>query len=60
MLPEVRSVRREGGQFTVSGDEEALQAVMTVLIQRGITARHLRVDQASLDDAFVAITGREQ
>jgi ABC-2 type transport system ATP-binding protein len=60
VLPEVHSVRREGDQFTVTGNEEALQAVMSVLIRRGITARHLRVDQASLDDAFVALTGKGQ
>jgi ABC-2 type transport system ATP-binding protein len=56
VLPEVHSVRREGDQFAVTGNEEALQAVMGVLIRRGITARHLRLDQASLDDAFVALT----
>jgi ABC-2 type transport system ATP-binding protein len=59
-LPEVHSVRVEGDQFAVTGSEEALQAVMGVLIRRGITARHLRVDQASLDDAFVALTGKGQ
>ncbi len=60
VLPQVHSVHREGDQFAVSGDEEALQAVMEVLIQRGIIARHLRLDQASLDDAFVALTGKGQ
>jgi ABC-2 type transport system ATP-binding protein len=44
----------------VTGDEEALQAVMGVLIRRGIIARHLRLEQASLDDAFVALTGKGQ
>jgi hypothetical protein len=29
-----------------------------VLIRHGITARNLRVDQANLDDAFVALTNR--
>jgi ABC-2 type transport system ATP-binding protein len=60
ILPEVHSVRREGDQFAVAGDEEALQAVMGVLIRRGIIARHLRLEQASLDDAFVALTGKGQ
>jgi ABC-2 type transport system ATP-binding protein len=55
----VHSVRHDGDQFTVTGNEEALQAVIAVLIKLGITARHLRVDQASLDDAFVALTGKE-
>ena len=51
------SVRRDGDQFTVTGNEDALQAVITVLIRHGIIAQHLRVDQANLDDAFVALTG---
>ena len=59
-LPEVHSVRHDGEQFTVTGNEEALQAVITVLIKLGITAQHLRVDQASLDDAFVALTRHDQ
>jgi ABC-2 type transport system ATP-binding protein len=59
VLPEVHSVRREGDQFAVTGNEEALQAVMGVLIRRGIIARHLRLDQASLDDAFVALTNHD-
>jgi ABC-2 type transport system ATP-binding protein len=59
-LPEVHSVRHDGDQFTVTGNEEALQAVITVLIRLEITARHLRVDQASLDDAFVALTSHDQ
>ncbi|HEY0718388.1 MAG TPA: ABC transporter ATP-binding protein [Streptosporangiaceae bacterium] len=59
-LPHVHAVHQEGDQFAVTGDEEALQAVMGVLIRRGITARHLRLDQASLDDAFVALTGKGQ
>jgi ABC-2 type transport system ATP-binding protein len=57
-LPEVSSLRREGDQFTITGNEDALQAVITVLIQHGVMARHLRVDQANLDDAFVALTGK--
>ena len=60
VLPHVHSVRRDGGEFALTGDEEALQAVMGVLIKRGIVARHLRLDQASLDDAFVALTGKDQ
>ncbi len=59
-LPEVSAVRRDGTQFTVTGNSEALQAVITVLVHRGIIAEHLRVDQASLDDAFVALTSHSQ
>jgi ABC-2 type transport system ATP-binding protein len=35
-----------------------LNAVTTLLARRGIVARQLRVDQASLEDAFIALTGR--
>jgi ABC-2 type transport system ATP-binding protein len=59
-LPDVHSVRREADQYAVTGSEEALQAVMGLLIRHGITAKNLRVDQASLDDAFVALTGKGQ
>jgi ABC-2 type transport system ATP-binding protein len=57
-LPEVRSVQRRGDQVTVTGTGAMLDAVTTLLARRGIVARLLRVDQASLEDAFVALTGR--
>jgi ABC-2 type transport system ATP-binding protein len=59
-LPEVSTVRRDGDQFTVTGNEEAPQAVIGVLIRHGVIAQHLRVDQANLDDAFVALTTHDQ
>ncbi|HXV94526.1 MAG TPA: ABC transporter ATP-binding protein [Pseudonocardia sp.] len=57
-LPEVAAVRRSGGVVEVSGRGELLQAVTAVLARHGIVAAGLRVRQASLDDAFVALTGR--
>ena len=57
-LPEVRGVQRRGDQVTVTGTGAMLNAVTTLLARRGIVARQLRVDQASLEDAFVALTGR--
>jgi ABC-2 type transport system ATP-binding protein len=57
-LPEVRSVQRRGDQVTVTGTGAMLNAVTTLLARRGIVARQLRVDRASLEDAFVALTGR--
>jgi ABC-2 type transport system ATP-binding protein len=56
-LPEVSRVQRDGEQFLVTGNSEALQAVMAVLARQGVIAQHLRVEQATLDDAFVALTG---
>ncbi|OKJ09157.1 ABC transporter ATP-binding protein [Kitasatospora sp. CB01950] len=57
-LPEVESVERVGEQLVVTGDGELLLAVTTVLTARRIAALDLRVEQHSLEDAFVALTGR--
>ncbi|ROS38197.1 ABC transporter ATP-binding protein [Amycolatopsis thermoflava] len=57
-LPEVRTVTRRGEQVEVSGVGNVLHAVTSVLARRGIVAGELRVEQAGLDDAFVALTGR--
>jgi ABC-2 type transport system ATP-binding protein len=57
-LPEVRSVTRSGAQIVVSGTGNLLHAVTSVLARHQVVAGDLRVDQASLDDAYVALTGR--
>ena len=57
-LPEVSSVRTSGRHVEVSGSGELLHAVTSVLARHQIVASDLRLDQASLDDAFVALTGR--
>ncbi|MFC0431700.1 ABC transporter ATP-binding protein [Kutzneria buriramensis] len=57
-LPEVTSVRRVGPQLHVTGTGDLLQAVTSVLARHRIVAAELRVEQASLDDAFVALTGK--
>src|SRR5271154_3448427 len=57
-LPEVCGVQRHGDQVTVTGTGAVLNAVTMLLARRGIVARQLRVDQASLEDAVVALTGR--
>jgi ABC-2 type transport system ATP-binding protein len=56
-LPEVTSVTRQGGLVVVTGTEDVLSAVTSVLARHRIIARQLRVEQASLDDAFAALTG---
>ncbi|AHH95827.1 ABC transporter ATP-binding protein [Kutzneria viridogrisea] len=58
-LPEVSSVRRVGGQLVVSGTGNLLHAVTSVLARHQVVAADLRVEQADLDDAFVALTGRK-
>jgi ABC-2 type transport system ATP-binding protein len=57
-LPEVRSVDRSGPVVTVAGTGNLLGAVTAVLARNEIVAFDLRMEQAGLDDAFVALTGR--
>jgi ABC-2 type transport system ATP-binding protein len=64
-LPEVTRLVWHGDQLEVTGRGDVLGAVISLLARRGIIARQLRVEQASLEDAFVALTtqhgnGREQ
>src|SRR5215470_1523931 len=55
-LPEVTSVTRSGDVVVVTGNGDALLAVTSALARRGIVAQRLRVEQPSLEDAFVAVT----
>lgn len=57
-LPEVSAVERAGSQLVVTGTGNLLLAVTTVLARHQVVAGDLRVEQTSLDDAFVALTGR--
>lgn len=57
-LPEVDTVERIGGQLVVTGTGNLLHATTTVLAREQIIAADLRVEQTSLEDAFVALTGR--
>ncbi|WP_250036860.1 ABC transporter ATP-binding protein [Paractinoplanes maris] len=56
--PEVRAVIRHGAQIEVVGTGNLLHAVTSVLAVNEIIAADLRIEQASLDDAFVQLTGR--
>jgi ABC-2 type transport system ATP-binding protein len=57
-LPDVTSVIHRGDVVVVTGNSNALNAVTSVLARNQIVAQQLRVEQASLEDAFVALTGR--
>ena len=57
-LAEVRSVESRGELVIVTGRGDLLSAVTSILARNGIVARDLRIDQASLDDAFLTLTGR--
>jgi ABC-2 type transport system ATP-binding protein len=58
-LPGVTKVARQGEQVVVTGTDEALQSVVSALARNGVVAKHLRVEQANLEDAFVALTGTQ-
>jgi len=57
-LPEVKSVERSGPIVVVTGTGNLIHAVTSVLARQQIVANDLRVEQANLDDAFIALTGR--
>jgi len=57
-LPEVTSVEQAGGRLVVTGTGNLLLAVTTSLARHQIVAGDLRIEQTTLDDAFVALTGR--
>ncbi|MGN9845304.1 ABC transporter ATP-binding protein [Nonomuraea sp. H19] len=57
-LPDVSGVTRRGELVIVNGNDNALNAVTTALARNQIVAEQLRVEQASLEDAFVQLTGK--
>ena len=57
-LPQVTDVRRDGDEVVVTGTADALAAVTALLARRDVFPERLRVEQATLEDAFVALTGR--
>jgi ABC-2 type transport system ATP-binding protein len=57
-LPEVRGVERHGRHVTVSGSGDLVSAVILALASAGLTAGGLQVESATLEDAFMRLTGR--
>jgi ABC-2 type transport system ATP-binding protein len=55
-LPEVATVERHGPQILVTGTDEVVTAVVTALARSGVTARNLRIEQPSLEDAYLSLT----
>ncbi|RJQ78628.1 ABC transporter ATP-binding protein [Pseudonocardiaceae bacterium YIM PH 21723] len=56
-LPGVTEVRRDGEQVIVSGVGEFHAAVTAALARAHVLVAELRLDQQSLDDAYLALTG---
>lgn len=59
-LPDVHSAAIAGERVLVAGTDNVASAVIIALHERGISVGRLRVDQPSLDDAFVALTGNDR
>ncbi|WP_318207802.1 MULTISPECIES: ABC transporter ATP-binding protein [unclassified Streptomyces] len=58
-LPGAASVATADGRTVVSGTEETVAAFVSLLARRGVTAGQLRVADATLDDAYLDLTGAE-
>lgn len=58
-LPQLASIEHKDGRITLSGTDETVNAVITLLARHHITAHQLRVSDATLDDAFLDLTKEE-
>lgn len=59
-LPDVHSITTAGERIVVTGTDNVASAVIIALHERDISVGRLRVDQPSLDDAFVALTSNDE
>ncbi len=55
-LPEIREIREQGERLVIEGDGDVVAAVMALLVREHIVPEQTRVEQSTLDDAFVALT----
>ncbi|MEU1556113.1 ABC transporter ATP-binding protein [Streptomyces scabiei] len=55
-LPALAAIAHKDGRVTLSGTDETVNAVLTLLARTHITAHQLRVADATLDDAFLDLT----
>jgi len=56
-IPDVRKVIRRGPRVEVEGSGPVLALVAAALVEHGITPSDLRVEQPSLEDVFLKLTG---
>ncbi|MFE3452947.1 ABC transporter ATP-binding protein [Nonomuraea sp. NPDC059194] len=57
-VPEVTGVLRNGEQITVTGSGNLAPAVTLALAEKQIIPTDLRIEQATLEDVFLKLTGR--
>jgi ABC-2 type transport system ATP-binding protein len=55
----VSQVERQNGSVVVSGQGQILLPVASALAERGVAPSDLRTEQASLEDVFLALTGKK-
>jgi len=55
-LPGVSAVRSEDGRIEVAGGGDLVAAVMELLVSRGVVPLETRLEQSSLEDAFMQMT----
>ena len=57
-LPEVKAVEHHGRRVVVTGGRDLVNAVILTLAGAGITAGDVELGSATLEDAFLRLTGR--
>jgi len=57
-LPQVSAVERAGGHLIVTGTDGMSPALSSTLDALGVVTTEMRAESITLDDAFVALTGR--
>jgi ABC-2 type transport system ATP-binding protein len=56
-IPQVRKVTRHGPRVEVEGSGPVLALVAASLVDHGIVPSDLRMEQPTLEDVFLAVTG---
>ncbi|WP_019545594.1 ABC transporter ATP-binding protein [Streptomyces sulphureus] len=59
-LPEVGAVTERRGRVTLTGSDETVNALVRLLAAREVSAERLRIEDATLDDAFLDLTAAEE
>ncbi|WP_406147182.1 ABC transporter ATP-binding protein [Streptomyces sp. NBC_01012] len=60
VLPGLVGIVHKDSRVTLTGTDDTVNAVITLLARRHVTAHQLRVSDATLDDAFLDLTGAGQ
>ncbi|MEU8709383.1 ABC transporter ATP-binding protein [Streptomyces sp. NPDC048565] len=60
LLPGLVGIEHKDSRVTLTGTDDTVNAVITLLARQHVTAHQLRVSDATLDDAFLDLTGAGQ